>query len=456
MAVHRVKKGLDLPIQGEPEQRIEDARSPSRVALLGADYHGMRPTLKVREGDSVRRGQVIFEDKKTPGVLYTAPGGGRVVGIHRGERRAFLSLVIELDEDERSGRAESVRFKSETGKHPAELSRDQVRDLLVESGLWTALRKRPFSRVPSPGETPDAIFVNAADTNPLAPDVAKVLEGKADHFERGAVAISKLTEGTVYLCAGPGVELPSPSGGRFQLEVFDGPHPAGNTGFHIHKLAPVNRKRTVWYLDYQDVVAIGKLFESGQLDVERVVSLAGPAVTNPRLLRTRVGASVDDLTEGELADGDLRLISGSVLSGRQAQGGEVGFLGRYHHQVSVLREGRERRFLGWLAPGADQFSTINLFLSRLIPGRKFELDTDKNGSDRAIVPIGMYERVFPFDILPTFLLRALAVHDIERAEALGVLELDEEDLAVCTFVCPGKHDYGDYLRGVLTTIEKEG
>lgn len=243
---------------------------------------------------------------------------------------------------------------------------------------------------------------------------------------------------------------------RFGKKSLKAPTRLARWGFHIHLLDPVDRNKLVWHLNYQDVAAIGKLFASGELDVERIVSLAGPSVKRPRLLRTRLGTSTRDLVEGELLEGEKRIISGSVLSGRAASGEIFGYLGRYHHQISVLAENRQREFVGWLRPGLNRFSTINTFLSKFLPGKKFPFTTSTNGSDRAIVPIGMYERVMPIDILPTFLLHALLVGDVERAEELGCLELDEEDLALCTFVCPGKADYGPLLRQILTIIEKEG
>lgn len=457
MAVHRSKKGLDLPILGEPAPGIEDHDPPSRVALLGADYPGLRPTMHVQEGDEVRRGQLVMEDKKLPGVRFTAPGSGKVVAIHRGERRVFESIVIELSSVDRAGRVgapDQVSFSSFTGKHPNTLSRDDVRALLVESGEWTALRARPFGRVADPEGVPHSIFVTAMDTNPLAPSVEEILEGRHGEFERGLAALTKLTDGSVYVCtaAESSVPVPEPCRG----EVFRGPHPAGTAGYHIHRLDPVNREKVVWYVNYQDVVAVGALFDKGELHLERVVSLAGPAVTRPRQIRTRVGASTDAMVEGELESGENRVISGSVLSGRKAMGEVHGFLGRYHAQVSVIREGREREFLGWLAPGIDKFSVKSTFLSKLVPGKKFAFTSSTNGSPRAIVPIGSYEKVMPMDILPTFLLRALVMGDVERAEQLGCLELEEEDIALCTFVCPGKIDYGVHLRNVLTTIEKEG
>jgi Na+-transporting NADH:ubiquinone oxidoreductase subunit A len=431
------------------------------VALLGADYVGLRPTMHVEVGDDVQRGQLLFEDKKVPGVRYTAPAAGRIAAINRGERRAFQSVVIDLASSElgRRGAGEQVSFRAFTGKHPSELTRDETRDLLLESGMWTALRGRPFSRVADPDDRPHSIFVTAVDSHPLAPSTLPILEGHSGAFERGLLVLAKLTEGVVFVCTDRStvVELPTGADGqRFRLERFVGPHPSGTVGLHIHRLDPVNRKKTVWHLGLQDVIAIGKLFETGELHVERIVSLAGPAVTRPCLIRTRLGASTDDVVEGELAEGENRVISGSVFCGRKASGEVHGYLGRYAQQISVLREGREREFLGWFTPGLEKFSVSSTFLSKWIPGKRFDFTTSTHGSRRAIVPIGMYERVMPMDLMPTHLLRALLMRDVETSEELGCLELDEEDLELCTFVDPGKNDFGPYLRDVLTTIEKEG
>ena len=412
--------------------------------------------MHVTVGDDVRRGQLLFEDKKSPGVRFTAPGAGRVVAIHRRERRALQSVVIQLDRAELAGDGESVTFASNTGRSAGELDRGQVRELLLESGLWTALRGRPFGRVADPEKTPRSIFVTAADTNPLAAEVGVALSGKQEIFERGLETLAKLTDGPVYVCKSAGSTVSAPSGGRIQVEEFSGPHPAGTVGVHIHYLDPVDAGKLVCHVNYQDVAAIGKLFLTGELDVGRVISVAGPSVKRPRLLATRIGASTDDLVERELSNGETRVISGSVLAGRIATGEVFGYLGRYHHQISAIREEREREFLGWLTPGGDSYSTVNTFVSKLVPGKKFGLGSSTNGSDRAMVPIGMYERVMPMDIMPTFLLRALLVNDIEVAQQLGCLELDEEDLALCTFVCPSKAEYGPLLRSVLTTIEQEG
>ena len=446
-----------MPAQGEPVQTVEPARMTRRVALLADDYVGLRPTLHVTVGDDVKRGQCLFEDKKRPGVRFTAPAAGTVQAIHRGDRRSFQSIVIELSREEREGRgADAATFGSFSGRHPSGLSGDDVRDLLVESGQWVSMRARPFSRVADPQTRPQAIFVTAIDTEPFAPRVDVVLEGAQGPFERGVAALLRLTDGVVYVCTAPDGGVPMPAGERIRHEEFAGVHPTGTAGLHIHLLDPVARGKLVWHVGYQDVVAIGRLFETGELALDRVVALAGPAQARPRLVRARLGASTADLLSDEPVDEGTRVVSGSLLSGRLAVGDIVGFVGRYHRQICLIREGRDRELLGWLAPGLEKFSASRTFISTLMPRRRFAFTTSVNGSRRAIVPIGLYERVMPMDLLATPLLRALVMQDIERAEELGCLELDEEDLALCTFVCPSKLDYGAALRAVLMTIETEG
>ena len=455
MAVHRITKGLDLPIAGDPQQVISAAAKIRHVALLGADYLGMKPRMEAKVGDRVQRGQLLFEDRKTPGVRFTAPSAGTVLDIKRGEKRAFQALVIAVEDGGETD--DQVQFQAYSGADVAGLGADQIKALLLESGLWTALRTRPFSRVPSPESEPRAIFVTAVDTNPHAPDVAVVLKGREADFKRGLVALAKLAP-KLFVCKSPKLQLDTAGVANVQVEDFEGVHPAGNVGTHIHMLAPVSAARVVWHLGYQDVIAIGVLFATGKLDSRRVISLAGPQVKRPRLIQTVLGASVDELVVDELAAGENRVVSGSVLSGRKASGDIDGFLGRYHLQVSALLEGRHRELLGWLAPGAGKFTIIPVyfgFLGKLF-GKKFNMTTTTNGSPRAMVPIGMYERVMPLDIHPTFLLRSLLVGDTDRAVQLGALELDEEDLALCTFVDPGKADFGVVLRKNLSEIEKEG
>lgn len=454
MSFTRITRGLDLPIAGSPNQSIADSPAVRHVALVGDDYIGMKPTMAVAEGDRVQLGQVVFTDKKTPGVQYTAPAAGKVVAIHRGAKRKFQSLAIELDGDEQ------VTFDAYPDHNLTQLNRMVVRDQLVASGLWTALRIRPYSKVPSPDAMPHSLFVTASDTNPLAADPALVLADRVAEFTAGLEILSVLAEGHVHVCRRDGAEIPGGGKTPAMFHSFAGPHPAGLVGTHIHTIDPVDEHKSVWHIGYQDAVAVGYLFRTGQLLTERIVSLAGPVVRQPRLIRTRLGASLSELTHQQYeagVDGEVRVISGSVLSGRRSVS-PTDFLGRYHTQISVLAEGRNREFLGWLKPGQDKFSIRRIFSSAWGSerSRRFDFDTSTCGSPRAIVPIGMYEEVMPLDIIATPLLKALVTGDTEYAQQLGVLELDEEDLALCTFVCPGKTEYAPLLRSCLTHIEREG
>ncbi len=460
MAVHTIKKGLDLPISGEPTQEIGGEPPTTRVALLAQDYQFMKPRMHAALGEEVKRGQLLFEDRKTEGIRFTSPGAGTVVAINRGNRRAFQSLVIELTEAEHEGRPvddDFSTFGSFTGRAVSALDADEVRALLVESGQWIALRTRPFSKVPAPTEICHSIFVTAVDTSPLTADPEVVMEDRLDDFSRGLEVLDKLTDGPVYVCCSPGSALGAAQIDGVQVEYFDGRHPAGLAGTHIHTLDPVNRDKTVWCVGYQDVAAMGSLFATGRLDVRRVVALGGPVVKRPRLLATRLGAEIGPLVEGELAPGVNRVVSGSVLHGSTASGEVFGYLGRYANQVSCLVEGNERKFLGWFWPGFDRFSLSRAFGSALRgSSARYDFTTTTNGAHRAMVPIGLFEKVMPLDIMPTFLLRSLLMDDLERAEALGCLELDEEDLALCAFVSPGKENFGPALRRNLLEIWKEG
>ena len=460
MAVHTIKKGLDLPISGKPVQEIETAPPATRVAWLAHDYPFMKPRMFAAVGDRVKRGQLLFEDRKTDGVRFTSPGAGTVVAINRGNRRAFQSMVIELSDGEREGLPaddDFMLFESFAKEGVSTLDADQVRALLVESGQWIALRTRPFSKVPGPTETCHSIFVTAMDTSPLTADPEVVMAGRLDDFNRGLVALTKLTDGPVYLCCTPGSALGGADIDGVQVEHFQGKHPAGLAGTHIHTLDPVNRDKTVWFVGYQDVAAIGSLFATGRLDVRRVVALGGPVVKRPRLLATRLGAETDRLVDDELEAGVNRVIAGSVLHGFAASGEVFGYLGRYSNQVSCVAEDSERKLFGWIWPGFDRFSLTRVFGSAF-RGRsaRYDFTTTTHGAHRAMVPIGLFEKVMPLDIMPTFLLRALLMNDLERAEALGCLELDEEDLSLCAFVSPGKENYDAALRRNLLEVWKEG
>ncbi len=484
MATHRFRRGLNLPISGKPEQILEDGAASGAVAISAADYPGMKPAMHVTPGDAVRRGQLLFEDRRQPGVRFTSPAAGTVAAVNRGAKRALISVVVRVDPaDQSASSGGAVGFASHTGRHPSALSREEVQTLLVDSGDWTALRARPFGRTPALGSAPKSIFVTAMNTEPYAPDADTVVAGRAGDLERGLAALARLTDGPVYLCRAPGTLAAVNAAEPVRIEEFAGPHPAGSAGLHIHTLDPVDRNKLVWQIGLQDTMAIGRLFETGEPDLARIVALAGPTVRRPRLLRTRLGASLADLVAGEIGTGDMgagesaamavgtddeattadtvRVISGSPLSGRTGIGAGLpadlhGYLGRFHEVVSVLEDDDSREFMGWMRPGLKSFSRARAFVSTLLPRRSFAMTTTTNGSPRAIVPIGLYEGVFPWDIQPVFLLKSLVAGDVERAEELGCLELLEEDLALCTFVCPGKTDYGPCLRDALELIEKEG
>ncbi len=449
MALTKIKKGLDIPIGGSPRQEISQGKTPKTVALLGNDYVGMKPTMMVAEGDIVKLGQVLFTDKKVPDIKFTSPGAGKIKEINRGEKRSFKSIVIELEG------SDEVTFDSFNQNDLDSISGEAVKNQLVNSGVWTSLRMRPFSKVADPNTRPNSIFVNLMDTNPLAPSMNKILEGNEADFANGIKVISKLTDGKVFICKSPATKIDTVNASNVVIEEFTGPHPSGNSGTHIHFLDPVSSKKFVWYVNAQDVIAIGKLFTTGKISVERIVALAGTSVKEPRLLTTRLGASLTDLTEDELDDKGHRIISGSVLSGHNAEHPE-NYLGRYHQQISVIPEVREKKFLGWINPSPKLFSVMNVVLPNLKSKKSYDITTNIHGGKRAIVPNGSFEEVMPLDIIPTYLLRALAVRDIEDAEKLGILELDEEDLALCTFVCPSKLNYQEMLRENLTIIEKEG
>nr|VFJ48267.1 MAG: Na+-transporting NADH:ubiquinone oxidoreductase subunit A [Candidatus Kentron sp. DK] len=452
----KIKKGLDLPITGAPEQKIYAPPTPTgSVGVVGREYIGLKPSMLVSEGDRVALGQPLFTDKAQPGVQYTSPGSGVVNAIHRGEKRVLQSVIITLEGDE------EVTFDAYARDALPTLDPFHIKKNLLASGLWTAFRTRPYSKVPAPDSSPHAIFVTAMDSNPLAVRADVVIREYPQDFMDGITILSNLAESSVFVCKYPEADVPVPegavsSGTQVVVGEFSGPHPAGLPGTHIHFLSPVSAQRTAWHLGYQDVIAIGKLFTTGRLWTERVVALAGPRVKNPRLIRARLGASTKALVENELEPGESRVISGSILSGHRAAGW-ARHLGRYHTQVSVIAEERERHFMAWIRAGWNRHSHHNVFISSLLRrGAKFPLTTSQQGSPRAMVPIGSFSRVVPLDILPTILLRSLIVGDTDKAQGMGCLELDEEDLALCSYVCPSKYEYGAALRVALTHIEKEG
>jgi len=444
-----IKKGLDIPIAGKPRQEIEQGNDVGSVASIGLDTPGLKPKMAVAVGDRVKLGQKLFVDKRNPDVNYASPGCGVVKAVNRGERRILQSVVIELDGDE------SEAFPVFESGQIDKLDGDTVRRVLIESGMWTYFRTRPFSRVPMPGDTPSSIFITAIDTNPLAADPAVIIGEHRESFEAGVRAISKLTDRPTWICTKPDPDLPVPDGENLRHVEFEGPHPAGLVGTHIHFLDPVNAHKFVWHVGYQDAITIGRLFLTGGFSPDRIVALTGPMVKNPRLVRTRRGASTTDLLAGELKPGRVRIISGSVLAGHRASGA-LAWLGRYRNQVCALAEGSPREFLSWMRPGLHRYSSLRAYASTWMHKGGYEMTSSQNGSPRAMVSTGSFERVMPLDILPTMLLKMLIVRDTDAAQELGCLELDEEDLALCSFVCNGKYDYGPHLRMALDEIEVGG
>jgi Na+-transporting NADH:ubiquinone oxidoreductase subunit A len=431
----KIRRGLDIRLPGEPEQTVHPGPEVQHAALCGRDYHGLKPRLLVAEGEAVGRGQPLFIDKRDPAVNYCSPAQGIISAVNRGPRRRLDSIVVQLQP---SG-AEDVHFEPLSDEQQAALDGDDLADRLQRSGLWSAFRTRPFSRVPLSGSRPHAIFVTATDTRPLAADPAVIVGADPGAFRSGLRLLPLLTSGIVYVCTGPGWNSELPKVERLTEVRFSGPHPAGLPGTHMHFLDPVGTDRVAWQIDCQDVMAIGKLFSQGEVPSSRVIALSGECLASPRLVETIVGACIDEL----LADGfrqceGCRVLSGSALDGRRASDG-LAYLGRYHAQVSVIPEGGDRRLFGWL-------------LGKGMRGGS----TSQNGRYSGMIPIPLFEKVMPLDILPAALFRALLVKDTDQAQALGCLELDEEDLALCAYVCPSKTEYGQALRSSLEQIERDG
>ena len=444
----KIKKGLEIPLRGRPDERIDAASDSKSVAVLGSDYVGLKPTMLVREGDVVKEGTPLFEDKKNPGVIVTSPAAGTVSAINRGAKRVLVSVVIDVDGDD------AEAFDTPTDGDLSSLDQSQLRDILQQAGLWVAFRTRPYGKVPTIDATANSIFVNAMDTNPLAVDPTVIINEFSSEFATGVNLLSKF-DIPVYVCQEQGAKLPELNGNGVQVANFAGKHPAGLSSTHVHYLDPVDGNKSVWTIGYQDVIAIGKLFTTGRIDVSRHIAVAGPLVNSPRVFATRIGANISDLIEGRTTEGKKRIISGSVLNGHEAVN-ETDFVGRYDNQVSVIEENDDREFMGWIAPGTSKFSALNVFVSSIFKPKSFNITTSQNGSPRAIVPIGVFESVMPLDILPTPLIKSILVKDTDSAQELGCLELVEEDLALCSFVDPGKHDFGPVLRSTLTQIELEG
>lgn len=447
MQQHVLKKGLDVPVLGAPDARIDEAAAVRTVAVLGQDYIGLKPRLAVEEGDVIAAGAPVLAHKDTPEVQVTSPVSGRIKAINRGARRVLVSVEIEVDPTA----TEPVDF-SQIGD---DSTVEGVTQKLCASGLWTSFRTRPYSKVPAPDTIPAAIYVTAMDSEPLSADAALIIQQDAEAFARGLAAVAVLTEGKTYLCQEIGADIPGSDLAGITAVGFSGPHPAGLAGTHMHFLEPPTALKTVWTISYHDVIAIGKLMLTGKLDASRVIALTGPMCSNPRLVRTVMGASMEDLCAEDLkSDTPIRVISGSILSGR-AGAGQTGYLGRYARQITLIEEDRKQIPMGWIRPMPSKYACQPM-LGSAFSKKFYALTSNLNGGRRAMVPLGTFEALMPQDFLPTQLLRALLVMDTDQAQALGALELDEEDVALCGFACPAKYEYGLALRDSLTKIEKEG
>lgn len=445
--LYKLKKGFDIQIDGKPEKIIASFEGAKVYGVKPVDFPGLIPKPDVKPGDRVKSGSPLFHDKVNPLIKFTSPVSGKVTSVERGERRKILEVVVEKEGEE------YIDFgKSD----PESITAEEIKDKLLNSGLWPAVRQRPYHIIARPGDHPKSIFISGFDTSPLAPDYNFIMENSpAVLFMSGLKVLSKLTTGTIHLVLGAGMSSPGILNNAPNVEIsyFSGPHPAGNTGVHIHHIDPLNKGEVVWFVNLQDVISIGRLITEGIYKPERIVALTGSEVTKPQYYRMLSGSAIAPATEGNIKPGNVRYISGNVLTGAQITG--QGFLGYYDSQVTVIPEGNYFELFGWASPGIKKFSFSRTFLSRLIPGKSYRLDTNLHGGERAFVITGEYEKVVPMDIFPMQLLKAIIARDIDLMENLGIYEVAEEDFALCEFICPSKIEIQTILRQGIELMIKE-
>ena len=449
MGIFTIKKGRNIRLKGAAAKEIDDISFPKQVAVQPPNFRGLRLRLEVREGDDVKVGTTILSDKANPDIKIASPASGKVLAVNRGLKRALLSVVIETD-----GEQEACSFRTFSEEQIKNISPADIVDLLLKGHLWPVIRQRPFSKVADPKDKPKAVFVHAMNTEPLAPDVDFILQSREKEFQTGLNVLAKLTDGDVHLC----IEKGAKSKAFTQAEgvvthLFAGPHPAGNVSTHIHCVDPINKGDIVWYIEAQDVLRIAQLFLDGVYPTERIVAVTGEEAKGHQVYaRTIMGASVTARVGKEIPQ-QTRCISGSVLRGKDV--GRDGFVCFYDAQVTIIPSGGKRELLGWLSPGFKKYTFSKTYASAFFPEGEVSLNSDKNGSDRTIVLNDMYDSLVPLDIMTYFLIRSVVAENIEEAEALGILECDEEDFALCTFACPSKTDVGGIIRQGLDLIEKE-
>jgi len=441
----KLRKGLNIKLKGSAKKELETLSVPKTIALKPTDFQGLTPKLKVKAESAVKAGEALFYDKYHPEILFTAPLGGKVISVNRGERRKILEVVIETDTN-----AGVVEF---TQADPLSLSEDEIKQQLLSSGLWPFIKKRPYGIIASPDEKPISIYISTFDTAPLAPDYSFVLKGQMETFQTGINALTKLTTGKVNL--GIHTESAFTSAKNAEFTRYEGPHPAGNVGIQIANTNPINKGDIIWTVNVQDVLLMGRLFETGKVDFTKTVALTGSEVKDPKYYKTVLGAPITSLTEKNLkpADYNIRVISGNVLTGTKVE--TTNFLGFYDSQISVIPEGNEYEFFGWANPGINKFSATKTFLGKIFPKKEYVLDANLHGGDRAFVVTGQYEKLVPMDILPVQLLKAILVNDIDKMEHLGIYEVVEEDLALCEYACTSKIKVQDILRTGINTMIKE-
>jgi Na+-transporting NADH:ubiquinone oxidoreductase subunit A len=444
----KIKRGLNLKLIGEATKSVLDLPLAEVFAIKPKDFVGLTPKLLVKVGTIVEAGTPLFYDKKNEDILFCSPVSGEVIEIVRGDKRVILEVKILPDRE--------IKHLLFTKSNPSQLSRKEIIKQLLNSGVWPFIRQRPYGIIANPNENPKAIFISAFDTNPLAPDIDFIMSGKESHFQTGIDALQLLTSGKIHLNVRAN-SSPAPAfsqAQKVQINTISGPHPAGNVGVQIHHIDPINKGEVVWYINPQDVVIMGKLFKEGIYDASRTIAVTGSQLDNPKYYKTVVGSSIKNiLTEAGLKKGDNRVISGSILSGTQIQAD--GYLGFYDSQVTVIPEGNEYEFMGWLAPGFDKFSVSRTFFSWLTPNKKHAINTNLHGEERPFVMTGQYEKVFPMDIYPVQLLKSILIEDIDMMEKLGIYEVIEEDFALCELVCTSKIKSQEIIRHGLDIVRKE-
>ena len=439
-----IRKGLDLPIEGAAERRVADMLNIVEYAIKPTDFVGLTPRLLVAENDKMKAGEALFCDKNDERIRFTSPVSGVVKAVVRGEKRRILEVVVEKDENMSEHHA-----SFEITENP-----EDIKKVLLQCGLWTMLRQRPFGTVANPDDEPKNIFVSAFSSAPLAPDYDFVMQGREEFLKKGLEALTKLTKGKVHVCFRPNQQLAErlqTQNSKLQTHFVKGPHPSGNIGTQIAHIDPINKGDVVWTMNIQDVAVLGELVSTGVYNPEKIVAVAGPNVVNPQYYKVKAGACLKDIDFKE----NSRVISGNVLSGNKIDSG--GFLGAYDDLISVIPEGDYYDFMGWLMPGFRKFSFSRTFLSGFLPKMmRWKFDTNTHGDQRPLVFTGDFERVFPFDIYPTQLIKACVIGDIELMENLGIYEVEPEDFALCEFVDVSKTDIQQIIREALERLRKEG